>query len=77
MTFKEFVNWCNCRAADGCWGLNEAMICVTLVCELKKQPFWKRTKEWKKMENEVVTNIVNPTNKKIEEWRCLHIEKSK
>lgn len=35
MTFKEFVNWCNCRAADGCLGLNEAMICVTLVCELK------------------------------------------
>ena len=72
MTFKEFVIWCNERACDGCWGMNEAMICIAITSEIKNKPFWKRKKEWKKFEDEVVTKIVNPINKKIEELGLLH-----
>lgn len=75
MTFKEFVIWCNDRACDGCWGMNEAMICIAIVEGVKNKPFWKRKKEWKKLEDEVVTKIVNPINKKIEELGVLHITK--
>lgn len=32
MKFKEFSNWCNERASDGCWGLKEAMYCIG-ICE--------------------------------------------
>lgn len=28
MTFKEFESWCNDRAADGCWGIVTAIICI-------------------------------------------------
>lgn len=72
MTFKEFVIWCNERACDGCWGMNEATICIAIISEIKNKPFWKRKKEWKKFEDEVVTKIVNPINKKIEELGVLH-----
>lgn len=65
MKFKEFVEWCNYRACDGCWGMNEAMICIALIQDIRKKPFWKRNKEWKKMEDEIVTKIVEPINKKI------------
>lgn len=51
MTFKEFVIWCNDRACDGCWGMNEAMICIAIVEGVKNKPFWKRKKEWKKLED--------------------------
>ena len=67
MKFKEFSNWCNDRACDGCWGLNEAIICCNLAEDIYKLPFWKREKKWKEVEDEIVTNIINPTNKKIDE----------
>ena len=47
MKFKEFVIWCNERACDGCWGLNEAIICINIVQDIRSKPFWKRNKEWK------------------------------
>lgn len=72
MTFKEFREWCNDRACDGCWGMDAATICIAIIEEIKNKPFWKRKKEWKKLEDEVVTKIVNPINKKIEELGVLH-----
>lgn len=47
MKFKEFENWCNERACDGCWGMLEAMTCIGLIKEIRKAPFWKREKLWK------------------------------
>lgn len=68
MTFKEFSNWCNMRAADGCWGYVTACICIEVIHDVRKQPFWKREKYWrKKYEDDVATKIVNPTNAKIRE----------
>lgn len=66
MKFKEFVQWCNNRASDGCWGMNTAIICIDIVQTLKKIPFWKREKIWREQyENQIVSEIVNPINKKL------------
>ena len=67
MSYKEFLRWCNDRAHDGCWGFLEAVICLDILDEMQKLPFWKRRKEWRKCEREVVTEIVEPTNAKIRE----------
>lgn len=44
MKFKEFENWCNERACDGCWGMLTAMVCIDLIGKVKKAPFWKKRK---------------------------------
>lgn len=67
MTFKEFVEWCNNRACDGCWGIIEAMACIDIISKIRKLPFWKRKKAWKEKEQQVLDEIVNPINRKIEE----------
>ena len=35
MEYKEFVRWCNERAADGCWGMQTAMICASIIAEIR------------------------------------------
>ena len=68
MKFREFVSWCNQRAADGCWGMLEAMVCVDIIETVRKERFWKREKLWKeKYAYDVLEQIVNPIEKKIEE----------
>lgn len=68
MKFREFVSWCNQRAADGCWGILEAMVCVDIIETVRKERFWKREKFWKeKYADDVLEQIVNPIEKKIEE----------
>ena len=70
MKFKEFVNWCNERACDGCWGMLEAMTCIALMNEIIKTPFWKREKFWKEnCEQQVLEEIINPIEKKLEEMK--------
>ena len=67
MKFKQFMNWCNDRACDGCWGMGEALYCLGVIDEVMEQPFWKREKKWNEMnvEYSIERNIVNPTNQKI------------
>lgn len=66
MKFKEFVNWCNERACDGCWGTLTAMACIDSIGEVKKVPFWKREKFWKEnYEQQVLEEIINPIEKKL------------
>lgn len=67
MKYKEFKKWCNDRACDGCWGMTTAMICCSIISDINEEPFWKREKKWKEIENEIVTNIVEPIEKKIVE----------
>lgn len=68
MKFREFVSWCNQRAADGCWDMLEAMVCVDIIETMRKERFWKREKFWKeKYADDVLEQIVNPIEKKIEE----------
>ena len=69
MKFKEFVKWCNERAADGCWGMIESMTCIWVLGEVRKEPFWRREKVWKdKYEKDVLEQIVDPTEEKIAEF---------
>ena len=78
MKFKEFTNWCNKRACDGCWGMLTAMVCIDLIGKVKKAPFWKREKYWRECaEKEIVEKIVKPTNRKIIEMILDLTEKEK
>ena len=46
MKFKEFTNWCNERACDGCWGMLEAIACINLINEVMN-PIEKKLEEMK------------------------------
>ena len=66
MKFKEFCEWCNDRASDGCWSMITAMCCVDILSDIRKEPFWRREKIWKsKYEKDVVNDIVKPIEQKI------------
>lgn len=69
MKYKEFYNWCNDRCFDGCWGMTEAIICCNCIEDIQSLPFWKRNKRWNEVSKEIVALIVEPTNKKIEEYK--------
>ena len=49
MKFKEFSDWCNRRACDGCWGMAEAICCCETAQAIYKFPFWKREKMWQEI----------------------------
>lgn len=66
MKYKEFKNWCNDRAFDGCWGMKEAIISIGIIEDINNTLFWKRKRKWKEVENEVVTAIIEPINELIE-----------
>lgn len=65
MTFKEFTAWCNERACDGRWNMLSAMVCIDLMAEIRKIPFWKRERVWREQhEKQVLAKIVDPLNQK-------------
>lgn len=74
MTWREFQQWCNERACDGCWGYTEAKICIDVITRIRKLPFWHRKKAWKKVEQLMLNKIIIPTNQKIEEVRRHNTE---
>ena len=68
MTFKKFSDWCNQRAADGCWDMASALACTEILNKVRQKPFWKREKVWKQLyKKSVVDNIVIPIENKIKE----------
>lgn len=67
MTFKQFRQWCNDRACDGCWGYQTAMLCIDVMKEINRFPFWKREKAWKQIEHRMLVEVITPTNKRIQE----------
>lgn len=75
MTYKQFRDWCNDRATDGCWGFKEASLCCYVITKIEKLPFWKREKAWKGEEEFIVNKIVNPINCMIrayeESWKII------
>jgi hypothetical protein len=67
MTYKEFKNWCNDRSHDGCWGLTEAITCISAYEVVSIEPFWKREKVWNNLENrEEIELMITKTNEIIE-----------
>ena len=71
MTFKEFKRWCNDRACDGCWGYEEANLCIELIDNMYRIPWWRKRKTWKKIELRVLHAVVNPTNQKRKEIAAM------
>lgn len=48
MSYKEFKDFCNQRAADGRWGMSQAMICLNVIGKIESENkgfFKKRKKE--------------------------------
>ena len=80
MKFKEYVEWCNQRACDGYWGIDTAILCIEIYNRINKQPFWRREREWQRIntETKIVEKVVNPINKKIAELSTyLHSPQAK
>lgn len=69
MTYKEFSDWCNKRACDGCWGMNEAVFCIDILDKVQKQPFWKRERKWQELNSQysIQESIVDIINQKFVE----------
>ena len=65
MKFKEFSDWCNQRACDGCWSMATAIYCIDICSVINSYSFWKREKIWKEQyEEHVVRDIVEVINEK-------------
>lgn len=71
MKFKEFVEWCNYRAFDGCWGMRTARFCISVIRTVRSLPFWKREKVWRVINAEynIEKGIVEHINKKIDKMQ--------
>lgn len=64
MSFKEFIGWCNDRAADGCWGRDTAVACLDIMRIINSLPQSKRERYWRdNFEEWVRTNVVEPLDK--------------
>ncbi len=66
ISFKEFSDWCNRRAADGKWGMSNAIECSQLCADMYKVFFLKREKVWKKKYEPHMRELVNEIERKIE-----------
>lgn len=68
MTFKEFEEWCNERACDGCWGMNEALFCTDIIGAVQEQPRRKQEAFWQGINYIVdIEKLVMTINEKIKE----------
>ena len=65
MTFKEFNEWCENRACDGCWDKSTAICCIEICRKINALPFWKRNKEWNRLKDYVEKEIVQVIEKKL------------
>lgn len=67
MTYKQFKAWCNDRACDGMWGVNEFMACRGIMEHINQKAFWKQEKEWQICNRDscVEKEIIVPINKRI------------
>ena len=64
MKYKEFFQWCNERACDGWWSGATAIYCIDIITKINKLPLWKREKEWQKISEFVVDNVVKVIDEK-------------
>ena len=65
MKFKEFSEWCNERACDGCWDMCTADQCSSICQEIYSYPIRKREKEFQKYVKETnLIEVINNLNKR-------------
>lgn len=68
MTYKEFYKWCQERTCDGHWGFVESALCISVISDVEKAPFWKKKRIWEQYRDraEKVVEIVSHKNEVIE-----------
>ena len=59
MSYKEFKDFCNQRAADGRWGLSQAITCLNVVGKIEgnNRGFFKKKKKeekWRELRGVVI-----------------------
>ena len=64
LSFKEFSDWCNRRAADGKWGMANAIECSQLCSDMYNVFFLKREKVWKEKYEPHMRELVNEIERK-------------
>lgn len=50
MKYKEFVQWCSARAANGQWDMHKAISCANMIRTMQATPIWRRKKKWETIE---------------------------
>ena len=62
MTYKQFGEWCNARAADGHWSYSIAIVCCQEYSKVVKLSFLKRRKKFKEEIPKEYQEIVDSVN---------------
>lgn len=62
MKFKEFVVWFDMNHARRNFAPRVAVSCMRLILDFYNIPFWKREREWRKIEEHIVEEVVIPIN---------------
>lgn len=57
MTYKEFRAYCNNRACDGMWSLEEAMICINIIEKIESIKGFRKNKAKEKAWQELLNNM--------------------
>ena len=57
MKYKEFVDWCNQRACDGCWSAGTALYCIEICETINAEHFWKREKYGEKNMKQMLSKV--------------------
>lgn len=65
MTYKEFNEWCNRRACDGCWSANTAIYCMAICRRINALPFWERKRAWDEVKDFIEKEVVQVIDEKI------------
>ena len=74
MKYKEFSDWCNQRACDGCWSMKTAIYCIDLCSYINSFAPWKREKIWRNnYEDMIVKNVVNVIDEKIKKFNDKYL----
>ena len=45
ITFKEFVDFCNDRACDGCWNMIASSQCISIINDCRNHSLFKAKQE--------------------------------
>ena len=65
MTFKEFNEWCNRRACDGCWSANTVIYCMAICRRINALPFWERKRAWDEVKDFIEKEVVQVIDEKM------------
>ena len=67
MKYRDFDRWVVDRIEDGSLSLVDAILSGMIMDDIYKLPYYKRNSYWKKIEQHVIDEIINPTEERRKE----------